>query len=134
MDENKREELVSDDGLREILRVGVSDPDSLSAEALEAIAAPFKTSDDRRALAAAGIGLNPSASRRHRPAASVPRHPRAGPLRNRRPDPPRRRRDVRARPTRHPPRRIEGLPGAGHFLQEEVPGVIATRLERFFAG
>jgi hypothetical protein len=35
MDENKRRELVSDDGLREILRVGVSDPDSLSAEALE---------------------------------------------------------------------------------------------------
>jgi pimeloyl-ACP methyl ester carboxylesterase len=29
---------------------------------------------------------------------------------------------------------IEGLPGAGHFLQEELPDVIATRLERFFAG
>jgi hypothetical protein len=42
MDENKREQLVSDDGLREILRVGVSDPDALSAEALDGVTAPFR--------------------------------------------------------------------------------------------
>jgi pimeloyl-ACP methyl ester carboxylesterase len=29
---------------------------------------------------------------------------------------------------------IEGLSDAGHFLQEEVPGVVAARLARFFAG
>jgi pimeloyl-ACP methyl ester carboxylesterase len=29
---------------------------------------------------------------------------------------------------------IEGLPGVGHFLQEEVPSVVAARLAGFFAG
>jgi pimeloyl-ACP methyl ester carboxylesterase len=29
---------------------------------------------------------------------------------------------------------VEPLAGAGHFLQEEVPSVVAMRLARFFAG
>ena len=134
MDENKRDRLVSDDGLREILRVGVSDPDSLSAEALEGIAAPFKTSDDRRALAAAGIGLNPDAFAdiaRLLPGLAIPVLGLYGTDDRILPDVAetfaRVRRDV-------PHAEIEGLSDAGHFLQEEVPGVVAARLARFFAG
>jgi haloalkane dehalogenase len=134
MDENTRGKLVSDDGLREILRVGVSDPDSLSAEALEGIAAPFKTSDDRRALAAAGIGLNPDAFAdiaRLLPSLAIPVLGLYGTDDRILPDVA----ETFARVQRDIPHaEIEGLPGAGHFLQEEVPGVIATRLERFFAG
>jgi pimeloyl-ACP methyl ester carboxylesterase len=33
-----------------------------------------------------------------------------------------------------PHSQIEALGGAGHFLQEEVPGDVAQRLARFFAG
>jgi haloalkane dehalogenase len=97
MDEGRREQLVSEDGLREILRVGVSDPDALSAEAWEGIAAPFRTPDDRRALALAGTGLHPdgfAAIARLLPGLQVPG---ARPVRHRRPDPARRRGDVRAR-------------------------------------
>jgi haloalkane dehalogenase len=133
MDESKREELVSDDGLREVLRVGVSDPDSLSAEALDGIAAPFETADDRRALAAAGVGLQPEGFAdiaRLLPSLAIPVLGLYGTDDRILPDVA----DTFARVRRDVAHaEIEGLPGAGHFLQEEVPGVVAARLARFFA-
>jgi haloalkane dehalogenase len=134
MDEGRRGELVSDDGLREILRVGVSNPDSLSAEALEGIVAPFETADDRRALAAAAVGLNPEGFAdiaRLLPTLAIPVLGLYGTEDRILPDVA----DTFARVQRDVPHaEIEALPGAGHFLQEEVPDVVAARLSRFFAG
>ena len=134
MDESRRAELVSDDGLREILRVGVSNPDSLSSEALEGIVAPFETADDRRALAAAAVGLNPEGFAdiaRLLPTLAIPVLGLYGTEDRILPDVA----DTFARVQRDVPHaEIEALPGAGHFLQEEVPDVVAARLSRFFAG
>jgi len=134
MDENRREELVSEEGLHAILRVGVSDPDSLSAEALKGITAPFETPQDRRALALAGIGLHPGGFAdiaRLLPGLEIPVLGLYGTDDRILPDVAETfehvKRDV-------PHAEIEGLPRAGHFLQEEVPGVITERLARFFAG
>ena len=132
LDETRREELVCDDGLRGILRSGVSDPDALPAEALDGITAPFRTADDRRALAAAGVGLHPGGFAeiaRLLPGLTIPVLGVYGTDDRILPDVA----DTFAR-VRHdlPHARIEALPGAGHFLQEEVPGGIAARLATFF--
>ncbi len=132
LDETGREELVSDDGLREILRLGVSNPEALRAEALDGIAAPFETADDRRALAAAGVGLHPDGFAeiaRLLPGLAIPVLGLYG-------------RDDRILPDvadtfAHlgrdvPHAEIEGLPGVGHFLQEEAPADVAARLAAFF--
>ena len=134
LDENRRDELVSDEGLREILRFGVSDPETLSEEALDGIAAPFETAEDRRALAAAGVGLHPDGFAdiaRLLPTLSVPVLGLYGTGDRILPDVA----DTFARVGRDLPHaEIEPLPNAGHFLQEEIPDVIAARLARFFAG
>lgn len=132
MDETKREGLVSDDGLREVLRIGVSDPDALSAEAFDGITAPFTTADDRRALAAAGFGLHPDGFAdiaRLLPDLRTPVLGLYGRDDRILPDVA----DTFARVRRDIPHaQIEELPGAGHFLQEEVPEDIAQRLVAFF--
>ena len=132
LDEERREELVSDDGLREILRSGVSDPDALPADALDGTTAPFRTADDRRALAAAGVGLHPggfAAIARLLPGLTIPVLGLHGTDDRILPDVA----DTFARIRRDVPHaEIEALPGAGHFLQEEVPGAIAARLVAFF--
>ena len=133
LDENRRDELVSDAGLREILRVGVGDADALSAEALDGIAAPFATADDRRALAAAGVGLHPDGFAdiaRLLPGLAIPVLGLYGAADRILPDVA----DTFARVGRDLPHaEIESLPDAGHILQEDAPGVVAERLVRFFA-
>ena len=133
-DETRRDELVSAVGLHGILRFGVSDPDALSAEALEAIAGPFATGDDRRALAAAGVGLHPGGFAeiaRLLPDLAIPVLGLYGTGDRILPDVA----ETFARVQRDVPHaEIEPLSGVGHFLQEEVPDVVAERLARFFAG
>jgi haloalkane dehalogenase len=51
------EKLTSPSGLEEILRDGVADRASLRPETLAALLEPFQTPESRRALAAAGIGV-----------------------------------------------------------------------------
>jgi haloalkane dehalogenase len=132
-DESRRQELVSEDGLREVLRVGVSDPDALSAEALSGVTAPFRTDEDRRALALAGIGLHPdgfSDIARLLPGLVIPVLGLYGSDDRILPDVAETFAHLR-RDVSHA--QIEALPGAGHFLQEEVSSAIAERLVSFFA-
>lgn len=134
MDPGKREQLVSDEGLREALRIGVSDPESLSSEALQGIVEPFRTPANREALALAGIGLAPegfSEIARLLPGLDVPLLALYGTDDRILPDVA----DTFAKVKRDlPEAEIEALPGAGHFLQEDKPEVIAERLARFFGG
>lgn len=53
----QREGLTSDDGLAQVMRVGLANEDNLTEDLLHAVTRPFATYDDRRALADAGVGL-----------------------------------------------------------------------------
>jgi haloalkane dehalogenase len=132
-DEDRRQELVSEDGLREVLRIGVSDPDALSSEALKGVTAPFTTDEDRRALALAGIGLHPDGFAdiaRLLPSLEIPVLGLYGTDDRILPDVAETFAHIQ-RDVAHA--QVEALPGAGHFLQEEVSGTIAERLTAFFA-
>lgn len=54
-----RDVMTSPWGLKKALEIGVSDKKRLSDDAIDAIRAPFKTREDRRALAKAGCRLSP---------------------------------------------------------------------------
>ena len=134
MDPAKREELVSDEGLREAMRIGVGNPDSLSDEVMDGVVEPFRTAEDRQALALAGIGLHPDGFAevaRLLPGLDIPVLGLYGTDDRILPDVAetfaRVKRDVSQA-------EIESLPGAGHFLQEDAPAESAERLTRFFAG
>jgi pimeloyl-ACP methyl ester carboxylesterase len=133
MDENRRDELVSDDGLQKVLRAGVRDPGSLSDEALAGITAPFRTPEDRLALALAGIGLHPDGFAdiaRLLPGLEIPLLGLYGSADRILPDVA----ETFARVGRDVPHaEIETIASAGHFLQEEVPAAIAQRLAQFFS-
>jgi haloalkane dehalogenase len=133
-DAERRHELVSEDGLREVLRVGVSDPDALPGEALDGICAPFTSEEDRQALAQAGFGLHPDGFAdiaRLLPALQIPVLGLYGTDDRILPDVA----ETFARVLREVPHaQIEAVPGAGHFLQEEVSPLLAERLTAFFAG
>lgn len=132
LDPTRRDELVSDDGLRAILRAGVSRPDALATEAFDGIVAPFATDDDRRALAAAGVGLRRRGFveiARMLPELTIPVLGLYGADDRILPDVA----DTFARVGRDVPHaRVEALAGVGHFLQEEVPSDVAARLAAFF--
>lgn len=133
LDESTRADAVSDDGLVEIFRSGVSNPDALPHEVLDAVVSPFRTTDDRNALAAAAVGLHPdgfAAIARLLPQLTIPVLGVYGTDDRVLPDVAatfaRLQRDV-------PHAEITGLPGAGHFLQEDVPSEVAARLATFFS-
>ena len=133
MDERRRDDLVSDEGLREILRAGVKDPGALSSEAVEGVLESFRTPQDRRALALAGVGLHPDGFAeiaRLLPGLEIPVLGLYGAADQILPDVAhtfaKLKRDI-------PHAQIEAVPGTGHFLQEEVPDLIGQRLARFFA-
>ena len=132
-DEDRRHELVSEDGLREVLRVGVSHAEALSDESLDGITAPFTSEDDRRALAHAGFGLHPNGFAdiaRLLPDVQIPVLGLYGSDDKILPDVT----ETFAHVQRDVPHaQIEAVPGAGHFLQEEVPSLLAQRLSEFFA-
>jgi haloalkane dehalogenase len=52
-----RARMTSPEGLVELFRSGVADPDRLDIEVLDAVVAPFRSPEAREALANAGIGL-----------------------------------------------------------------------------
>jgi haloalkane dehalogenase len=132
-DEDRRHELVSEDGLREVLRVGVSHAEALSDESLDGITAPFTSEEDRRALAQAGFGLHPDGFAdiaRLLPDVQIPVLGLYGSDDTILPDVA----ETFAHVQRDVPHaQIEAVPGAGHFLQEEVPSLLAQRLSEFFA-
>jgi len=132
-DEDRRHELVSEDGLREVLRVGVSHAEALSDESLDGITAPFTSEEDRRALAQAGFGLHPDGFAdiaRLLPDLQIPVLGLYGSDDTILPDVA----ETFAHVQRDVPHaQIEAVPGAGHFLQEEVPSLLAQRLSEFFA-
>ena len=132
-DEDRRHELVSEDGLREVLRVGVSHAEALSDESLDGITAPFTSEEDRRALAQAGFGLHPDGFAdiaRLLPDVQIPVLGLYGSDDTILPDVA----ETFAHVQRDVPHaQIEAVPGAGHFLQEEVPSLLAQRPSEFFA-
>ena len=133
LDDTRRDELVSDDGLRAALRTGVHDPAALDDDALTGITAPFATAEDRLALAAAGVGLHPDGFveiARLLPGLSIPVLGLYGADDRILPDVA----DTFARLGRDVPHaEIERIADAGHFLQEDVPHHVADRLATFFA-
>jgi haloalkane dehalogenase len=134
MDPVKREALVSDEGLCEAMRIGVGNPDSLSDEVMDGVVGPFRSAEDRQALALAGIGLRPDGFAEIARLLSdldIPVLGLYGTEDRILPDVA----ETFARVKRDVPQaEIESLPGVGHFLQEDAPAEIAERLTRFFAG
>ena len=133
MDESKRDRLVSPEGLEGILRFGLADASKLPTDAAAQVAEPFPTDDERRALAAAGVGLHPdgfAAIERGLPSVDVPVLGLYGAEDRILPDVG----DTFARIQRDVPHAaVEALPGVGHFLTEEAPQVVAERLARFYS-
>jgi pimeloyl-ACP methyl ester carboxylesterase len=132
-DPERRERLVSPEGIRNVLRFGVSEPERLGEDVLAGYADPFEEPEAREALAAAGIGLSPDGFAeiaRGLPSLSVPLLCVYGAKDRVLPDVA----ETFAR-VKHdvPHAEVHELPDAGHFIQEEQPDDVAAHLARFFA-
>jgi pimeloyl-ACP methyl ester carboxylesterase len=133
MTPGERERLTSADGLAEIMRLGVVDKGRISDEVVAAVDAPFKTPDDREALAEAGIGLEvevfkelPAAL----PSLRLPVRIVYGAKDAVLPDVG----ETVARLERDLPNvRATVLPDCGHFVQEDAPEQVGELLAEFFA-
>ena len=128
-----REQLTSPAGLEFSMKFGLADESKLTPETLAAVLEPFETDDDRRALAAAGIGLDPSgfeeiASRLAEALAGKPVRIVYGEQDRILPTVA----ETMARVRRDLPQaEITALPDAGHFLQEEAGPAIGELLAEF---
>jgi haloalkane dehalogenase len=128
-----REQLTSPQGLEAAMRLGLADEGRLTDEVVAAVREPFETDDARRALADAGIGLEPAGFEeiaRLLPSLRVPVRIVYGEQDRILPDidetVARIKRDV-------PQAEVTALPDCGHFLQEEAPAEIGELLAEFFA-
>jgi pimeloyl-ACP methyl ester carboxylesterase len=128
-----REQLTGPAGLEASMKFGLADEANLTPETLEAVLEPFGTDAERSALAAAGIGLDPSGfeeiarlmpeALRDTPVRIVyGQHDRILPTVA----------ETMARVKRDLPQaEITILPAAGHFLQEEAAEEIGDLLAEF---
>jgi haloalkane dehalogenase len=116
------------------MRLGVADEGRLSAETVAAVQEPFQSEDSRRALADAGVGLEPEGFAeiaRLLPTLTMPVRVVYGERDRILPDID----ETMARVQRDLPHAdVTALPQCGHFLQEEAPQEIGTLLARFLAG
>ena len=128
-----REQLTSPAGLAAAMKLGVADPATITDEVLEGVTAPFRSDEDRLALARAGIGLEldvVAEMARELPGLRTPLRVIYGEQDRILPDiadtVARLRRDV-------PHAEVTALAGCGHFLQEEEPERVGELLAGFFA-
>lgn len=128
-----REFLTSPAGLEAAMRLGVADDRNVTEEVLAGVREPFQTDASRRALADAGIGLDPEGFveiARLLPSLRIPVRVVYGEQDPILPDIA----DTVARVKRDLPQtEVTALPGCGHFLQEEAPEAIGELLAAFFA-
>ena len=128
-----REKITSPAGLESILRDGLAEPATLSAEVLAAVQAPFHTADARRALADAGVGLSLKGFAqiaRQLPSLRIPVRVVYGARDRVLPDVA----ETMSRVKNDLPQAdVTVLLDCGHFLQEEAPGEVGALLARFFA-
>jgi haloalkane dehalogenase len=128
-----REQLTSPQGLEAAMRLGLAEEGRLTDEVIAAVREPFETDDARRALADAGIGLEPSGFEEIAsmlPSLRVPVRIVYGERDRILPDVG----ETMARVKRDVPQaKVTALPDCGHFLQEEAPAEIGELLTEFFA-
>jgi len=127
------ERVTSPSGLEEILRDGLADRASLPPETLAALLEPFSTPDSRRALAAAGIGVERRgfiAIAQKLPSLRVPVRIIYGERDRLLPDVATTMARVKAD---LPQAEVTALPDRGHFIQLEAPAQVGDLLGRFFA-
>lgn len=129
-----RDQLTSPAGLEAAMGLGLADEATLSDEVVAAVREPFQDADSRRALADAGIGLQPEGFAeiaRLLPTLRMPVRVIYGERDRILPDVA----ETMARVQSDLPQaEVTALPGCGHFLQEEAPEEIGSLLARFFAG
>jgi haloalkane dehalogenase len=128
-----RDETTSPAGLEEVMRLGLADEANLTDDVIAGVVEPFRTDEDRRALAKAGIEADPQgfveiAGRL--PSLTVPVRAVYGAQDRILPDVA----ETMAR-VKHdlPQTEVTALPDVGHFLQEEAPQEVGDLLAEFFA-
>jgi pimeloyl-ACP methyl ester carboxylesterase len=127
-----REQLTSPAGLAAAMGLGLADEGNLSDEMLAAVREPFQTEESRRALADAGIGLEPEGFAeiaRLLPSLDMPVRVIYGERDRILPDVAETMARVKAD---LPQAEVTALPECGHFLQEEAPAEIGSLLAGFF--
>jgi haloalkane dehalogenase len=128
-----REELTSSTGLEGVMRLGLADDAHLTDEILAGVREPFTTDDARRALADAGIGLDPAGFAdiaRRLPSLRVPVRLIYGEQDRILPDIAQTMERLQAD---LPHAQVTALPDCGHFLQEEAAEEIGDLLAGFVA-
>ena len=129
-----RAELVSDEGLSDVMHLGVAHDSVLGDDVVAAVTAPFATDNDRLALASAGIGLSVRGFAEIAaglPTLTMPVRVVYGTDDRILPDVA----DTMVRLQRDVPHAvISTVIGAGHFVQEDAPVQVAELLSEFFAG
>jgi len=132
LDRERRTEFTSDRYLEDTMRLGVVDERCITPDVLAAVTEPFRTDDDRRALARAGCGLRRpdlAAIATWLPTVTVPLRIIYGAQDKVLPD------------VAHTMARVASdvphaettvLPDCGHFLQEDQPEVVGELLGTFF--
>jgi pimeloyl-ACP methyl ester carboxylesterase len=129
-----RDQLTSPAGLEAAMGLGLADEASLTDEVLAAVREPFQSEESRRALADAGVGLEPEGFveiARLLPSLRMPVRVVYGERDRILPDVAQTMARVKAD---LPQAEVTALPECGHFLQEEAPEEIGSQLARFFAG